>query len=34
MCFYRERVDGWYGWLLNVPATCECISETDVFRQL
>ena len=21
------------GWLLNVPATCECISETDLLRQ-
>ena len=20
-------------WLLNVPATCECISGTDLFRQ-
>ena len=22
------------GWLLNVPATCECISGTDLLRQL
>ena len=22
------------GWLLNVPATCECVSETDLLRQL
>ena len=21
------------GWLLNVPATCECISGTDLHRQ-
>ena len=21
------------GWLLNVPATCECISGTDLLRQ-
>ena len=21
------------GWLLNVPATCQCISETDLLRQ-
>ena len=26
---------GWLfvGWLLNVPATCECISGTDLLRQ-
>ena len=22
------------GWLLNVPATCECISGTDLLRQV
>ena len=22
------------GWLLNVPATCECISGTDLHRQV
>ena len=21
-------------WLLNIPATCECISETDLLRQI
>ena len=25
--------DVFVGWLLNVPATCECISGTDVLRQ-
>ena len=26
---------GWFvGWLLNVPATCECISGTDLLRQI
>ena len=22
------------GWLLNVPATCDCISGTDLLRQV
>ena len=25
--------DLFVGWLLNVPATCECISGTDLLRQ-
>ena len=30
----RQRVrDCFVGWLLNVPATCECISGTDLHRQ-
>ena len=33
----RKRVDRkkglFVGWLLNVPATCECISGTDLLRQ-
>ena len=29
----RERVCLFVGWLLNVPATCECISGTDLLRQ-
>ena len=29
----RER-DLLVGWLLNVPATCECTSGTDLLRQL
>ena len=28
-----ERVCLFVGWLLNVPATCECISGTDLLRQ-
>ena len=32
---YREEreVCLFVGWLLNVPATCECISGTDLLRQ-
>ena len=35
----REREKGggggglFVGWLLNVPATCECISGVDLLRQ-
>ena len=29
-----ERDDALFvGWLLNVPATCECVSRTDLLRQ-
>ena len=32
--FLRAIVDVMFvGWLLNVPATCECISGTDLHRQ-
>ena len=30
----RQRVCLFVGWLLNVPATGECISGTDLLRQL
>ena len=30
VCFWLFNV---VGWLLNVPATCECISGTDLLRQ-
>ena len=30
----RAEVGWLVGWLLNVPATCECISGTDLLRQL
>ena len=31
----HKHVAGWLvGWLLNVPATCECISGTDLLGQL
>ena len=30
----RERESLFVGWLLIVPATCECISGTDLHRQL
>ena len=29
----EEEVCLLVGWLLNVPATCECISGTDLLRQ-
>ena len=29
----RERESLFACWLLNVPATCECISGTDLLRQ-
>ena len=29
----NEAVSLFVGWLLNVPATCECISGTDLHRQ-
>ena len=30
-----KRLVGWLvGWLPNVPATCKCISGTDLFRQI
>ena len=29
----KEREILFVGWLLNVPATCECISGTDLHRQ-
>ena len=30
----RKQAEGLFvGWLLNVPATCECISRTDLLRQ-
>ena len=30
----EQNTDSWLvGWLLNVPATCECISGTDLHRQ-
>ena len=36
-CLQRHRLVGqevlFVGWLLNVPATCECISGTDLLRQ-
>ena len=28
-----DDCDAVVGWLLNVPATCECISGTDLHRQ-
>ena len=30
----RKQVCLLVGWLLNVPATCQCISGTDPLRQL
>ena len=30
----RETVGVVVCWLLNVPATCECISGTDLLRQV
>ena len=29
----EEEEEEFVGWLLNVPATCECISGTDLHRQ-
>ena len=29
----EEEEELFVGWLLNVPATCECISGTDLLRQ-
>ena len=30
-----NREEGWLVcWLLNVPAACECISGTDLLRQM
>ena len=36
-CLARTKLGVWivvFGWLLNVPATCECISGTDLLRQV
>ena len=29
-----EKGEGFVCWLLNVPATCWCISGTDLLRQV
>ena len=31
---HQPRVEIFICWLLNVPATCECVSGTDLLRQL
>ena len=28
-----RQTEMFVGWLLNVPATCECVSGTDLLRQ-
>ena len=33
VCSYILKERLFVGWLLNVPATCECISGTDLHRQ-